>query len=90
MINRGLPSLAGLAFGSGLALQRCSARPRQLLRHLLLARVYSYRREDLHEDANARLNWWFDLITHKQTWQTMGCMVDHIHLDNDTFNILFQ
>jgi hypothetical protein len=22
--------------------------------------------------------------------KTMGCMVDHIHLDNNTFSILFQ
>jgi hypothetical protein len=61
MINRGLPSLARLAwalldFGPGLALQRRSARSRQLLRLLLPARAYSYRREDLHEDASARFN----------------------------------
>jgi hypothetical protein len=47
--------LALLDFGPGLALQRRSARPRQLLRLLLPAQAYSYRREDLHEDANARL-----------------------------------
>jgi hypothetical protein len=28
---------------------------RQHLRYLLLARAYIYHREDLHEDANARL-----------------------------------
>jgi hypothetical protein len=58
---RGLPSLARLAwalpdFGPGLALQRCSAHLRQLLRLLLSAHAYSYRRDDLHEDANARFN----------------------------------
>jgi hypothetical protein len=25
----------------------------------------------------------------KQLMTTMGCLVDHIHLDNNTFNILF-
>jgi hypothetical protein len=58
---RGLPSSSRLAlglvdFGTGLALQRRSARLHQLLRLLLLARVYSYRREDLHKDAYARFN----------------------------------
>jgi hypothetical protein len=58
---RGLPSSARLAwallnFGSGLALQRHSARLRQLLRVLLPAHTYNYRREDLHKDANARFN----------------------------------
>jgi hypothetical protein len=56
---QGLPSLAGwpwvlLDFGPGLALQRRSARLCQLLRLLLPAQAYKYRREDLHEDANAR------------------------------------
>jgi hypothetical protein len=41
------------------------------------------------EDANARLKWQFDLVDHKQHMTTMGCMIDHIHLDNNTFNILF-
>jgi hypothetical protein len=40
------------------------------------------------EDANARLKWRFDLINNPHM-TTMGCMVDHIHLDNNTFNILF-
>jgi hypothetical protein len=53
---QGLPSLAKMALGpsrpsSSLALQRCSARPRQLLHLLLPAHAYSYRREDLHKDA---------------------------------------
>jgi hypothetical protein len=29
-----------------------------------------------------------DLINYKTTHDTMGCMVDHIHLDNSTFSIL--
>jgi hypothetical protein len=41
------------------------------------------------EDANARHKCQFDLINHKQHMTTMGCMVDHIHLDNNTFIILF-
>jgi hypothetical protein len=45
-----------LDFGPCLALQRRSAHLRQLLRLLLLSLAYSYRREDLHEDANARFN----------------------------------
>jgi hypothetical protein len=43
-------------FGPGLALQRRGACLRQLLRLLLPAHAYSYRSEDLHEDANARFN----------------------------------
>jgi hypothetical protein len=58
---RGLPSLARLAwalldFGPGLELCPRTAALRQHLRLLLLARVYIYRREDLHEDANAIFN----------------------------------
>jgi hypothetical protein len=57
----GLPSLERLALGPsglgpGLALQRRGARLRQLLRLLLPAQAYNYRRKDLHEDANARFN----------------------------------
>jgi hypothetical protein len=57
---RGFPSLARLPWGPsrlgpGLALQRRSAHLRQLLR-LLPVHAYNYRREDLHEDANARFN----------------------------------
>jgi hypothetical protein len=32
----------------------------------------------------------FDLINYKKHMTTMGCMVDHIHLDKNTFRILFQ
>jgi hypothetical protein len=32
----------------------------------------------------------FNLINYNQQMTTMGCMVDHIHLDKNTFNILFQ
>jgi hypothetical protein len=31
----------------------------------------------------------FDLVNYKQHKTTMGCMVDHIHLDKNTFNIFF-
>jgi hypothetical protein len=41
------------------------------------------------EDANARLNWQIELFHHKPRLVTMGCMVDHIRLDNNTFSILF-
>jgi hypothetical protein len=41
------------------------------------------------EDENARLNRPIGLINHKKHLTTMGCMVDHIHLDNNTFSILF-
>jgi hypothetical protein len=41
------------------------------------------------ENANARLNWQIELIHHKTTFGNHGCMVDHIHLDKDTFSILF-
>jgi hypothetical protein len=56
---RGLPSLARLALGPsglgpGLELRTRATALRQHLRLLLLARVYLYRREDLHESANAR------------------------------------
>jgi hypothetical protein len=56
---RGLPSLARLAlallnFGPGLELRPRTAALRQHLRLLLPTRVYIYRQEDLHEDANAR------------------------------------
>jgi hypothetical protein len=56
---RGLPSLARLAlglldFGRGLKLRPRTAAFRQHLRPLLPARAYIYRREDLHEYANAR------------------------------------
>jgi hypothetical protein len=56
---RGLPSMERLALGPsglglGLELRPRNAAPRQLLRLLLPARAYIYRREDLHEDANAR------------------------------------
>jgi hypothetical protein len=57
----GLPSLARLAlgpldFGPGLELRTRAAALRQHLRLLLSARAYIYRREDLHEDANARFD----------------------------------
>jgi hypothetical protein len=32
----------------------------------------------------------FDLINYKTTYENYECMVVHIHLDNNTFNILFQ
>jgi hypothetical protein len=38
--------------------------------------------QDLFED--------FYLINYNQQMTTMGCMVDHIHLDKNTFSILFQ
>jgi hypothetical protein len=57
----GLPSLARLAlgpldFGPGPELCPRTAVHRQHLRILLPTRAYSYRQEDLHEDANARIN----------------------------------
>jgi hypothetical protein len=45
-----------LDFGPDLELRPRTAALRQHLRLLLLARAYSYRREDLHEDANARIH----------------------------------
>jgi hypothetical protein len=45
-----------LDFGPGPELRPCTAAHRQHLRLLLPARAYSYRLEDLHEDANARFN----------------------------------
>ena len=42
------------------------------------------------EDAMQDLIYGFDLIYYKQHMTTMGCMVDHIHLDKHTFSILFQ
>jgi hypothetical protein len=55
----GLPLLAWLAlalldFGLGPELRPRTTAHCQHLPLLLLARVYSYRRENLHEDANAR------------------------------------
>jgi hypothetical protein len=41
-------------FGPGLELRPRNAALRLFLRLLLPARAYIYRREDLHEDANAR------------------------------------
>jgi hypothetical protein len=32
----------------------------------------------------------FNLINYNQQMTTMGCMVGHIHIDKNTFNILFQ
>jgi hypothetical protein len=32
----------------------------------------------------------FNLINYNQQMKTMGCMVDHIHLDKNTFSILLQ
>jgi hypothetical protein len=32
----------------------------------------------------------FDLINYKTTYDNHGCMIDHIHLDNNAFSILFQ
>jgi uncharacterized membrane protein (GlpM family) len=32
----------------------------------------------------------FNLINYNQQIATMWCMVDHIHLDKNTFSILFQ
>jgi hypothetical protein len=32
----------------------------------------------------------FNLINYKRQMTTMGCMVYHIHLDKNTFSILFQ
>jgi hypothetical protein len=32
----------------------------------------------------------FDLINYDQQMKNMGCMVDYIHLDKNTFSILFQ
>jgi hypothetical protein len=49
-------SWALLDLGPGLALQRRSARLRQLLRLLIPAQAYGYRREDLHEFAMQDLN----------------------------------
>jgi hypothetical protein len=69
---RGLPSLQGwpwdlLDFGPGLELCPRNAALRQLLRLLLLARAYIYRREDLHEDGNARfIRQFFNLMNYKQ------------------------
>jgi hypothetical protein len=48
--------LKGRVSDPGLALQQRSACLYQLLRLLLPAQAYGYRREDLHEDANARFN----------------------------------
>jgi hypothetical protein len=45
-----------LDFGSGPELRPHTTTHRQHLRLLLPARAYSYRREDLHEDANAIFN----------------------------------
>jgi hypothetical protein len=58
---RGLSSLVKLAlalldFGPGLELRPHNAAHRQHIRLLLPARAYSYHREDLHDDANARFN----------------------------------
>jgi hypothetical protein len=56
----GLPLLAMLALalldlGPGLEIRPRTAALCQHLRLLLSARAYAYRREDLHEDANADL-----------------------------------
>jgi hypothetical protein len=32
----------------------------------------------------------FNLLNYNQQMTTMGCMADHIHLDKNTFSILFQ
>jgi hypothetical protein len=66
----------------GLELRTRAAALRQHLRLLLPAREYIYRREDLHEDAMQDLfDDFFNLISYNQQMTTMGCMVDHIHLD---------
>jgi hypothetical protein len=56
-----------------------------LSRHKRIATVGDF----YTENANARLNWQTELIHHKPLLATMGCTVDHIHLDKDTFSILF-
>jgi hypothetical protein len=41
------------------------------------------------EDAMQDLSDNLDLINFKQLMTTKRCMFEHIHLDNNTFNILF-
>jgi hypothetical protein len=53
-------------------------------RHERIATVGDFYTEDAMQDLSV-----IDLVNHKQHMTTMGCMVDHIHLDNNTFSILF-
>jgi hypothetical protein len=76
LMVRDLPSLARLAlalldFGPGLALQRRSARLRQLLCLLLPPHAYSYYRKDLHEGAMQDLIDGFHSINYKTTYDNL-------------------
>jgi hypothetical protein len=54
-------------------------------RHERVATVGNFYTEDAMQDLSDHLN----LINFKQLMSTKRCMFGHIHLDNNTFSILF-
>jgi hypothetical protein len=53
--------------------------------HERVATVGNFYTEDAMQDLSDHLN----LINFKQLMSTKKCMIGHIHLDNNTFSILF-
>jgi hypothetical protein len=53
--------------------------------HERVATVGNFYTEDAMQDLSDHLN----LINFKQLMLTKRCMIEHIHLDNNTFSILF-
>jgi hypothetical protein len=54
-------------------------------RHQRIATVENFYTKDAMQDLSDHLN----LINFKQLMTTKRCMFEHIHLDNNTFSILF-
>jgi hypothetical protein len=53
-------------------------------RHERVATVGNFYTEDAMQDLSDHL-----IITFQTSYDNMGCMIEHIHLDNNTFSILF-
>jgi hypothetical protein len=52
--------------------------------HERVATVGNFYTEDAMQDLSDHL-----IITSQTSYDNMGCMIEHIHLDNNTFSILF-
>jgi hypothetical protein len=52
--------------------------------HERVGTVGNFYTEDAMQDLSDH-----SIITFQTSYDNMGCMIEHIHLDNNTFNILF-
>jgi hypothetical protein len=53
--------------------------------HERVATVGNYYKEDAMQDLSDHL-----IITFQTSYDNLGCMIEHIHLDKNKFSILFQ